>query len=495
MKFFIAHLATETNTFAAAPTGLGDFEEIGIHHGDASRRDPEGAGAFLRYLRGLIEGEGGEVVESLCTLAQPGGRTVRHVYEALRDEILADLRAALPVDAVQLLLHGAMAAEGIDDCEGDLAAAIREIVGPEVPIGLELDLHCHFTQQMREAADVIVAFKEYPHTDTDERGAELYRILKDAALGRVRPVTAVFDCRMVGLWHTTREPMQGFVRRMQAVEREPGVLSVSLGHGFPWGDVPEAGAKLWVVTDNDPQLAQALARQLGREFWALRERIGPEVCGIDEALDAAFDSGFGGTDARGPAVLADVADNPGGGAAGDSTFILRRLVERRVANSVVGAIWDLGAVHICRSAGVGAQLDLRIGGKCGPASGMPVDLRVTVRAIVPNHSQSALGTRERLGDCVWVEAAGALHILLCSVRTQTYGVDAFTGAGISLRDKAIVVVKSTQHFHAEFAPIARKILYVSTPGAMSFDFAAIPYRLRSPDYWPRVPDPHGAQEI
>jgi len=495
VRFFIAHLATETNTFAAAPTGLGDFEEIGIFHGDASRRDPEGAGAFMRYLRGLVESEGGEVAESLCTLAQPGGRTVRHVYEALRDEILHDLRAALPVDAVQLLLHGAMAAEGVDDCEGDLAAAIREIVGPGVPIGLELDLHCHFTERMRAAADVIVAFKEYPHTDTDERGRELYRILKDAAAGKVRPVTAVFDCRMVGLWHTTREPMQGFVRRMQAVEREPGVLSVSLGHGFPWGDVPEAGAKLWVVTDNDPLLAHTLAQQLGREFWALRERIGAAVCGVDQALDAAFESSYGAAEPRGPAVLADVADNPGGGAPGDSTFILRRLVERRIANSVIGAIWDLGAVHVCRSAGVGAQLDLRIGGKCGPASGMPVDLRVTVRAIVPNHSQSALGARERLGDCAWVEAAGGLHILLCSIRTQTYGLDAFTGAGISLLDKAVVVLKSTQHFHAEFAPIARKILYVSTPGAMSFDFAAIPYRLRSLDYWPRVPDPHGVHGI
>lgn len=494
MKFFIAHLATETNTFAAAPTGQGAFEEIGIFHGDASTRDPLGAGAFLHFLRGLIEADGNEVAESLCTLAQPGGRTVRHVYEALRDEILADLRAALPVDAVQLLLHGAMAAEGYDDCEGDLAARIREIVGPGVPIGLELDLHCHYTDLMHRSADAIVAFKEYPHIDTDERGRELYRILADAAAGRVKPVTAVFDCKMVGLWHTTREPMQGFVRQMAAAEREPGVLSVSLGHGFPWGDVPEAGAKLWVVTDNDPALARAVAERLGRAFWALRERIGAEVIGIDAALNAALDVAAAAP-GGGPAVLADVADNPGGGAAGDSTFILRQLIERGIANAAVGALWDLGAVHVCKSAGVGAELLLRIGGKCGPASGQPVDLRVTVRAIVENHSQSALGTRERLGDCVWVEAEPGLHILLASIRTQTYGADAFTGMGMTLADKDLVVVKSTQHFHAEFAPLARMVLYVSTPGAMDFDFAAIPYRLRSPDYWPRVPNPHGSAGI
>lgn len=487
MKFFIAQLVTETNTFAAAPTGLGDFEEYGIFRGDASRLDPDGTGSFMRFLRDLIEADGNEVVESICTLAQPANRTVRHVYEALRDEILDDLRAAMPVDAVQLLLHGAMAADGYDDCEGDLAARMRAIVGPGVAIGIELDLHCHFTDLMRTSADAIIAFKEYPHIDTDARGAELYRILVGTVSGQVRPVTAVFDCKMVGLWHTTRDPMASFVRRMQSVEAQPGVLSVSLGHGFPWGDVPEAGARLWVVTDNDAALARALADRLGGEFWDLREANRAVAVGIDEALDGALPAGTA------PVVLADIADNPGGGAAGDSTFILRRLVERAVGNVLVGALWDLGAVHICKSAGQGAQLDLRIGGKCGPASGMPVDLRVVVRAVVENHTQSALGSRERLGTCVWVEAANGLHIVLSSIRTQTYGTDLFTGMGIKLEDKSLIVVKSTQHFHAQFAPLARAVVYVTTPGAMALDFAAIPYRLRTLDFWPRVADPHSAE--
>lgn len=486
MKFFIAHLATETNTFAPAPTGLGGFEEYGLFHGDASRRDPDGTGAFMRFLRDLIEADGHEVAESLCTLAQPSGRTVRKVYEALRDEILADLRAAMPVDAVQLLLHGAMAAEGYNDCEGDLAARIREVVGPDVPIGLELDLHCHLTALMTQSADAIVAFKEYPHVDAEPRGRELYRILADAAAGRVRPVTAVFDCRMVGLWHTTREPMRSFVARMAAVEREPGVLSVSLGHGFPWGDVPEAGAKLWVVTDRDEALARDWAARLGREFWELRDAIGPDLLGIDDALDCAL-----ALPAGGPVVLADIADNPGGGAPGDSTFLLRRIVQRGIGNAVIGALWDLGAVHICKDAGVGATLDLRVGGKCGPASGHPLDLRVTVRAIVEDHTQSALGTRERLGTCVWLEAANGVHVVLASIRTQTYGTDAFTGLGLTLADKTLIVVKSTQHFHAEFAPLAQAVLYVSSPGTMDCDFANAPYVARSLDYWPRVADPHG----
>ncbi|MBT9459342.1 MAG: M81 family metallopeptidase [Burkholderiaceae bacterium] len=483
MKIFVSQLATETNTFAYAPTGRGGFEEYGIYFGDASTLVPETTGAFMRFLRDLIEADGNEMVESVCAFAQPLGRTVRAVYEELRDRMLADLRAALPVDAVQLMLHGAMVAEGYDDCEGDIIARIREIVGPGVPIGVELDLHCHFTELMRVSADVIIAFKEYPHIDGEDRARELYRLLKDTVAKRVRPTTAVFDCKMVGLWHTTREPMMGFVKRMQAFEGRDGVLSVSLGHGFPWGDVPESGAKLWVVTDNDPAQAQALADLLGREFWALRDATLSTTVSVDAAIDQALAL------KEGPAVLADVADNPGGGAPGDSTFILKRLLERGVGHAVIGAFWDLGAIQICKDAGVGAVVDLRVGGKCGPASGDPVDLRVTVRAIVNEHEQSAMGNRAPFGVGVWVEAANDVHLLLCSVRSQVFGTDAFTGLGLSLADKRLIVVKSTQHFHAEFAPIATKVIYVATPGAITPDFANIQYKARDLNYWPRVENP------
>lgn len=492
MKIFTAFLATETNTFAPGPTGWGGFKEYGIFHGDASKRSPKGLGLAPRLLGEHCRADGHELVESLTAFAQPLGRTVREVYETLRDEILDDLRRAGPVDGVILLLHGAMVADGYDDCEGDLAARVRQLVGPRVPIGLELDLHCHLTQLMTDNTDVIVAFKEYPHIDVAQRMGELYRIVVDAAQGRVRPVTAVHDCKMVGVWHTTREPMKGFVQRMQACERQPGVLSVSLGHGFPWGDVPEAGAKLWVVTDGDEALAARLAAQLGREFWDLRERIGSEELPVDAALDKALV--LVGGPGQGPCVLADTADNPGGGAMGDSTFILRRIVERGIGNVAMAMFWDLGAIHICRDAGVGAKIDLRLGGKCGAASGDPVDIQVTVQAIQEDFVQAGLNSVDEnapLGPTVWVRTAQGVDIVLASVRAQVFSTTVFTGLGISLADKHIVVVKSTQHFHAQFAPIARAVLYVDTPGAIAMSFASIPYRRRDLDYWPRVPDPHG----
>jgi len=471
------------------PAGRGLFAEEGVFHGDASRQeDPNEGGRLLGYWRRRAETDGYEVVESLCAGAQPAGRVLREVYEGFRDGILADLRAARSVDIVLLALHGAMAADGYDDCEGDLLAGIRAVVGPDTVIGAMLDPHCHLTEAMLTRADLLIAMKEYPHTDGMERAAELYDLAIRSARGEIRPVMRDFDCRMIGIYPTTTEPMAGFVRRMKACEGRDGILSVSLGHGFPWGDVDRVGTRVWVVADGDAAKAATLAEQLGREFYAVRHSAVARTHGVDAALDRAL--ALRGTGR--PAVLADVADNAGGGAPGDSTFILRRLVERGIGNTVSGCYWDLGAVNICCNAGVGASFDLRIGGKCGPVSGDPVDLRVTVKAIMPDHGQTGLdGGRYPLGTCVWLEAAGGLHLVLASLRSQVFAPDAFTGLGLSLADKDLIVLKSTQHFHGFFAPLAAEILYVATPGAIAPSFADIPYTRRDGNYWPRVADPLG----
>ena len=479
MRVFAASMAAETNTFAAIPTGQASFEEFGLFRGDGSMCDPQGVGAYVADIRRMAEADGHEVRESIAAFAQPAGRIVQSVYQGLRDALLEDLKSAMPVDIVQLMLHGAMAADAIDDCEGNILWHVRQIVGPDVAVGVELDLHCHFTELMHRNADAIVSFKEYPHTDGRERAEELYQLLVACRQGRIRPVTAVANCPMVGLFHTTREPMASFVKRMQSFEGHSGVLSVSLGHGFPWADVAEGGAKLWVITDNDLRLADALARQLALEFWALRERIRIEAIGIDEALDRAAGS------KAGPVVLADMADNPGGGAPGDSTFILARMIERGIGDAVIGGIWDMAAVRICQVAGIGATLDLRIGGKSGPVSGAPIDVRVTVRAIVEAHSQKTYDGRAPFGASAWVETEAGIAILLVSVRNQIMGRDDFTGMGMRLDDRQIIVVKSAQHFYADFAPIAAEVHYVSTPGAVPPDFATIDYKVRSLDYWPR----------
>ena len=484
MKIFIASLATETNTFSPLPTGYRTFEETVLLR-DASRRPATIGTAPVIEWRKAAEADGNTVVESLTTFAQPAGTTIRSVYEAFRDEILGDLKAALPVDMVLLFLHGAMVADGYDDCEGDVLTRARALVGPEVPVGCELDLHCHLTDEMLAAATAIVTYKEYPHVDTAARARELYELCKAAGSGKIKPVSAMFDCRMVNMWRTPVEPMRGFVDRMMALEGKDGILSVSFAHGFPWGDVADVGARMLVIADGDKAKAAALAERLGREIFAMREQTVTPHLDVDAALDRALK-------AKGaPVVLADVADNAGGGAPSDSTFILKRLLERGISDVATGCYWDPVAVRICKEAGVGASFDLRIGGKCGKASGDAVDLRVTVRGVSDKLTQTGNnGGQVPLGEAAWVEGAG-IDLVLNTLRGQTYAPDAFSNLGLDPTRRKIVVVKSTQHFHARFAPLATDVIYVSTPGAIPPDFANIPYTKKKTPFWPRVQNPFG----
>ncbi len=483
MRIFISQLVTETNTFAPLPTGRRGFEEMGIHHGDATRVDPDGVFATLTLWRGLAEAAGHEVVEGLAAQAQPGGRTLQPLYEAFRDEILEQIRTSPPLDAILFNLHGAMAAVGYDDCEGDLLQRVRTLVGPAIAIGIELDLHCHLTRRMLAAADIIVGYKHYPHIDIADRAREVYALTLATAEKRISPVISAVDCRMVGLWHTTREPMAGFVRRMAALETGAPVLNVSFGHGFPWGDVDEAGARLWVITDGDREHGDRLASALADELFALRDAIGQPLLSIDQALDAveaAVDR---------PIVAADGADNPGGGAPSDSTFILRRVIERGVPDVLIAFLYDPEAVRVLVDAGIGAALDLRVGGKTGPASGAPVDLRLAVKAILPDHAQMGFGLRWPLGDTVWAQGPHGLDLILTSVRSQPFTPASIEELGVDLSAKRLIVVKSIQHFHAGFAPVARGgVLYIAAPGALTPDFAKIPYQTKDPAYWPRRDD-------
>ena len=234
-------------------------------------------------------------------------------------------------------------------------------------VGAELDPHNHLTPAMLDNADLLVSFKEYPHTDILERALELVDLCAAQVEGRVKPVGAAVDCEMLVTMHTSRDPARAFVDRIQALEGKDGILSISVSHGFAWGDAEHMGTQVLVYADGDADKAQALARRLADELIGLREALGVRYPGIDAALDEAL--AFDG----GPVVLADGADNPGGGAAGDSTFVLRRMLERGIGNACLGPLWDPVAVRIAFDAGVGATLPLRIGGKIGPLSGDPID--------------------------------------------------------------------------------------------------------------------------
>ncbi len=419
----------------------------------------------------------------MLAYATPAGMTPETVYESLRDELISDLKAAMPMDGVMLLLHGAMVAGDYDDCEGDLLAHIRKIVGPDIPVGAVLDLHANVSDQMLQQASVLVGYKEYPHTDIYQRLEDLFHIVADAAEGKTRPVMYSFALPIIGgSYHTNCEPMHSFVRKMEALEKQDAVLNVWLAHGFEYGDVPFLGVRMVAITDNAPSLAEEIAEKMGRKFYTMRN----EALAKPETMESCLDTAVAAP--QGPVTIADTFDNAGGGAPSDSTFFLKEMMDRKIENAGIASIWDPVAVSICEDAGMGACLPLRIGGKLGPASGNPVDVTATVIGRAENVIQELGGSQMSMGRCaavkIYLGADGprdaspeqGIDVILSQIRTQPVAPNIFTELGVDPFLKKILVIKSNQHFFAAFEPISADILYAGGLGVLQSDMTTIPYK-------------------
>lgn len=473
MRAFFATLGTETNSFSPIPTGWSIWRDTLLRRTrDGAPTVRPGQGSFAELFAAAAELHW-EIVPGLQAFAAPSGPTPERVWHALRDELLDDLRRAGPVDAVLLHLHGAMIADGQDDCEGELLRAVRGEVGADVPVGALLDLHCHLTPTMLDAADLLMGYREYPHVDTFSRLTELFRALAATAAGTIRPVMALADCAMLGMYPTTTPAMAALVERFRRASAEPGIVDAWLGHGFPWGDTEALGTRVLVIANGDRERAASLALALARETHALRERIAIVPGGLDEVLDAAL------AERAGPVVIADTADNTGGGAPGDSTYFLAALLERGVTGAALGPLYDPGAVTLCSDAGVGARLRLRIGGKLCPESGQPVDAEARVLALTDDLVQTLNAAPAHLGPCAAVRLGAGDEgptVVLASRRVQAGSPDLFTRLDIDPRAQRLLILKSTQHFHAGFAPLASRVLYCGQPGALAGDVTRIAYR-------------------
>jgi microcystin degradation protein MlrC len=485
MNVFAAGLQTETNTFSPWVTGLRAFADGGTTRGEAALNGTGPEHAAARLWRDLCVRDGHQLTLGLFANAEPSGPTVQSVYEDFRDEILHQIQAKNAFDVVLLFLHGAMIATACDDCEADLVCRVRQVIGRDAVIGVELDPHCHLTPDLIQAADAVILMKQFPHVDYVDRARELYELCIAARQHRVCPVSALFDCRMVGFYPTTQSPMSDVVEKLHAAESIPRVLSVSFAHGFPWGDTADCGSRVLVIADGDPALAAQLAERVGMDIYSVRDALLPRFSSMSGGLDDALST-------AGLVVLADIADNAGGGAPGDNVSFLREMLKRGVRGAAVGAIWDPVVANVCADAGIGAPITLRLGGKCGVASGDPLDTRAIVRSICENHTQDGLGDAiSHLGLSVWIEIDG-IDVVVNSVRTQVYSPQVFTGLGIELESRKFVVVKSSHHFYARFASIASRIIWVATPGLLDMDFANLRYvRKRDLGYYPRVPAPLG----
>lgn len=494
MRVFVASLATETNTFSPIRTDRRAFEDALLAGPGQHPATPTLCSAPFVVARRRAAAGAFTLIEGTAAWAEPGGLVTRRAHEELRDRILGELRDAGPVDVVLFGLHGAMVAEGCDDCEGDLLSRARAIVGRQATIGAELDPHCHLTAAMLAASDVLVAFKEVPHTDFVARAEDLVDLCLRRARGEIVPVMSVVDCRTISPFLTNREPGRSLVERIRSIEGRDGILDISVVHGFPAADVHDVGSKVIVITDARPQTGLALAFDIARRIRAFGANRLPPMPPPREAVEQAMRV------PGAPVVLADRWDNPGGGVPGDSTFLVHELLAHPDVPAAAGALWDPEAVRACVEAGVGSRIHLRFGARSGagspvylraarsglrpwggPAgSGEPADATVEITAALADLVVPFQQSRVSLGAAVAVRI-GRLDVVLASRRVQTYHPDVFGRLGIEVTARKIVVVKSASHFHPAFAPIAAAIIHVDCGGPFPPDPARIPYtRIRRP---------------
>jgi microcystin degradation protein MlrC len=390
--------------------------------------------------------------------------------------VLGGLVAARPVDLVLLFLHGSMMAEGCDDVEGELLERIRHLAGSSTTVVVLIDPHAHLTDRMVRAATLIAAFHEWPHVDVDARARHVIDIGARIASGEVQPAAGVWDCAMIGAFPTEREPMRGFVDQLRALEASGRALSASLVHGFPWSDSADVGAKMMVWCDRDAECASRIARECGERLYALRDHVSLSMdLGLEDALDYVEHA------TTRPIVLCDAGDNVPAGAAGDSTYVLRRVLERGLGDICFGPLWDPVAVAKCWRAGVGSTLRLSVGGHSGPLSGGPLAVTARVTRLMRDEGPQQAG---HFGDCVWIELERGMDLLLHSRRASLTHIDQVRRLGIDLARRKAFFGKMLMHGAAALRPLAAEVFSVATPGTLDMRFAQLPVR-RAGQWWPR----------
>ena len=493
MRIFVAGIATETNSFSPIFIGMDDFKASLYAKPYQHPETPTLCTAALVVLRKRAKAEKFTLIEGTTCWADPGGLIAKNCYETLRDEILTQLKAAhlnAPLDGVVLCLHGAMIAQGYDDPEGDLIQRIRQIVGKQTIIGASLDPHSHLTDLRFEHADILCAFKEFPHTDFVDIGEQVVDLVIRSIKGEITPKMAMFDCKMIDVFPSSRQPMRQFVDDMiKSQQQNKDILSLSLIHGFMAGDSPWLGTKMIAICDDNIDKAQQLVQEFGQKIINIRGKCMPQILPALKAVQQCF---MQAALSDKPVVITDVWDNPGGGVAGDSTIILQTLLDQKPQNKnlriAIGTIWDPMAVKHCFTAGEGARIPLRFGAKSALHTGAPMDKLVVVKKLHQTATQSFGDYQVPMGASALIEFDG-IKVILNTTRAQAFEPDLFNIMGIDPVECDILAIKSTNHFYAGFQKIADHIIYCEAGKPYPNDPKNTDYKKAPKNLWPMIDNP------
>ena len=458
----------ETNTCAPLETGLRQFIEPDAWPGLV--RGPEmldaiaginlPAAGFAAEARSL----GHRIAPLLWCAAQPAGRVTREAFETISALLLARLADSVPCDAIYVDLHGAMVAEHLDDADGELLRRLRAAVGPDVPIVASLDFHANVSPAMVAHTDALPCYRSYPHVDMAETGARaaaiLDRILKRPVSARARralpflmPLTS--QCTLI-------EPLASLMREARALEGE-SVLSLCLAPGFPLADVEDCGPTV-IGCGWDAGTLQQAASELHAAVLAREGEFALELVSIEEAIaEARRHQDLH----RGSLILADTQDNPGAGGSADTMSLIKALVASGVQRVLAGVVCDAESAARANAAGAGAMIDLRLGARTGTAGETPLESRFRVLALGDGRFIGTgpfyRGGRFELGPMALLEAGG-VRISVASRKQQAADQAMFRHLRAEPADHAVLVLKSSVHFRADFGPIASRILIVEAPG-------------------------------
>ncbi len=479
-RVLIAGFKHETNTFSIQPTTIQSYEARGFKVGEAIVPYFKGTNTEIAaFLDGCAK-HGWQPVLSLAADATPSGKLTKECYETIVGTILGDIEKAGKLDAILLNLHGAMVAEHTDDGEGTLLERIRAKVGPGVVVAATLDLHANVTQAMAKYADILVSYRTYPHIDMYDIAAEAVEIVKRTLDGAVKPKVYLARRAMIdGADHgrtTSPGPMTELLDRCAKIRSEDaGVLSASINAGFAWADIPEVGPTAVIVGDgNDPRF-QAYVEGLADYIWETRDYRTVKYFTVADALARAKAVASVGK----PAVLSDAADNPGGGGYGESTGLLRGMIDAKLENAAMAAFYDPEAAAACHKAGLGATITLKLGGKIDERFSPPIEATGTVTHLSDGNfvieGPMLRGVGVAMGSTATFKIGG-VEVVINSRRFQNYDRNFFRAGGIEPSERAFLAVKSSQHFRAAYAPIASEVIIVDEGGGvMSNDLTKLPF--------------------
>ncbi len=476
----------ETNTFSVQPADGDAFRRRLCHLGDEPPVVMRGTNTEMAGFMEAGERHGWTLVHAVTTTANPSGRVTDGAWGEMTGRILDRLARAPRIDGVLLALHGAMVTESLDDAEGALLGEIRERIGFDIPVAITLDLHANLSPRSVELADIICSYKTYPHVDMRECAARAADLLAQAMDAAIRPRTVMARRALLSGadgGRTDCEPMLGLLERAAAFEREPGCLYVSINAGFPHADVPDAGSTVTVTGDGASERYREMAESLMGEIWRTRAVVNNRYLGVDEAAGIAREHRYRGK----PLVIADYSDNPGAGSYGDATHMLRAMLEAGVENACFGALRDEEAARQLCAAGVGATLEVELGGKVAPAfGGGPLALAGEVVSVSDGRfvydGPMWEGMPGSLGPTAVLRVDG-VDVMVSSNLQQITDLQQFLANGIDPRAKRVICLKSMQHFRAAYQPIADRIIVCDSGGLASPDLSRLTFdRVRRPIY-------------